>query len=184
MLASDECVDDPLMAGAAGRRKIIRIQAAWRKSRSEHTSMGRLQVFGRRIPSVAFLAPDALLLVHRVKPFIKVGAYAHRLEQAGMANYAIVVSICCQSGFIGLLLRRHDGKSYARNTEQDQQTNFGSSHSRSFSTNQSGESITRPFPVSPLTSMILIFGSEARTSTRSLSPCGRSSICSLRLVTS
>jgi hypothetical protein len=46
------------------------------------------------------------------------GAYANRLDQAGMANHAIVVSVSGQSGFIGLLLYRNGGKSKARNAEQ------------------------------------------------------------------
>jgi hypothetical protein len=139
MLAPDECADDLLMARAAGRRKIFRIQAALRKRRSEHTCVGGLRDFGRRISAVAFIAPDSLLLVRRVEPFVKVGAHAHRLEQAGMANHAIVVSICGQSGFIGLLLYGDDGKSQARNSEQYQQTSFRSPHTPSLSINQLGE---------------------------------------------
>jgi hypothetical protein len=56
-----------------------------------------------------------------------------------MANHAIVVSECGQSGFNGLLLYRNGGKSHARDSEQDQQTDFRSPHTRSFSTNQLGE---------------------------------------------
>jgi hypothetical protein len=43
--------------------KIFRIQAALRKRRSEHAGVGGLRDFGRRISAVAFLAPDAILLV-------------------------------------------------------------------------------------------------------------------------
>jgi hypothetical protein len=56
-----------------------------------------------------------------------------------MADYAIVVSKCGQSGFIGLLLHRNDGKSQVHNSEQDQQTYFRFPHTRSFLINQLGE---------------------------------------------
>jgi hypothetical protein len=45
MHAPNECVDYLLMAGAAGLRKPIRIQATLRKRRSKHTSMGCLHVY-------------------------------------------------------------------------------------------------------------------------------------------